>query len=1846
MIKIMHLNILFILFFLVNVISCTYELREINLNETKRGSLKNNEYDYYKITLPAEIDKDGQIVFELEPDPTLDAINNIVSDPNLYISIEEDHPNELRHTWASNRFGDETISIGGAHINPFQYYYIGVHCPERCNYMLRITHVMTIPLEDNIINSFTLKQNTVMRFSFHTKPKFTQCIVNVVGSYLASFNAYLAESNPSSSNTLTREPTFINGYRFLLINNEFVKNSDTKYELTVDNRHETQELNIWLKYDDENIKVNEAEIAYDSIVENKANCYYYDVDIANKKKDIIISTVLFNGMGFLHIGGFTTLSGDAITSSYKNKENTYAIIQNKVIHITYEDLLNYKNFNPKGVTSLNFCFYAEKNTSLAMKVYFYENYQRIQKLNYLYPGIEIEDILPKKSLTRYQMENFDVENDLHIFLSKKTGNPKLYLFMRNPDRNKDILEYYNFQPLKKANEVFEGEENFEGSYLILTKESNRCKRNKFSGKYSCILNVIIECDSNEECIYDLFFDHAKTTTFMKEKVIYSNVISQKEQDNYSITVNPSITNIAIVLTQNTGKTILHSVNLINDDGVYKINDILNNNDFLPGVIKVSKDTFKTKSLEGVINFVIEGISYASYSLYYYTYNENEIEDHLDQDKVSMVLEKGKIIKDIFLDNHKFKIYMYDSSKGSKTDLFVTLLESDFINYELYIFKDLADFSISNDKIYGYLWKGDTKDFVYIDKKDRKYIDNDIFYIMIYRVTPGSSNIEYNTIYLGVTDETTPFLLSEGIEFKNQLNKQHSSQSFYYNYINNGEHLKISLTLLFGHVIINVKINNFFYTKMNLIEESNLILIPSEHLVYMCQKKTNCGIEIDIVNDQDYIFSSSFLITVKSSKDTPVYLKQGVITKRTVISGEEDHFIVDIKPDKSFGAKISVFFMNGEGEVYARRALRSELFDLTNFPDQNNYEYMATYKSSNKGFYLIEIPYDELIIIDPCKILLTVKGLFPGYHTTKIDYSISISNVLNELITDKNYRLFISQGEIIHYHFRVTDNKKRLYVSMTNKDKDANMFLNFDKYITTIADYNWKNIGSHNEYIDISAEDPLFVNKQMDNIDGDYYLAIKGLDDCFFNLYISTQDVKIMTLEKGSPAGCTCESENDNCYFRFENINNPSIREVYEQDLVFYTEYTYGSGGIYGKLYPNGNMEDIVSSLPSKSNHDIGFDSSDFLYVCLKKIDPKYTFSSVFVVGIQCKEKALFDITAVALDKDSLVARSNKDLLYLKLNQDNFFYLSKSTGRSNKFIYYISKDEDFNFQVKNYFGKSQVHVYTNKTRIDYKFSEGEDRTLSYKDYHHVSDFVLDSDKEENKNYYGFVSKEFGKENYLYIEVKPFDVSLININVNYNDDIHYIPINKEVTVTFSKNYNGYFDILPESEELVITVTALDKIKMYDVYLKMNLLSKQANAQVINQTRYSKPNSKNYDIKGTTNLLTSAISLRVKNVPLLIKHISIVRILVNIEAQSSSPNQKVKIEITPVINNINRIRPQPNTYYFTGFEKEKRDKNLYTLKSLNKDDDLMVIEISMCKGNFMYALVDAIPKEDESYTSLKKRQVPSTLYSSNGKSIIIVRNLEVKEYYLIVYGDKSIPEFLDTSTKNETISYSEVDMLFKYYTTSEKKYQYLFTQDILTYDINFDNSGAKIQLPELKKRDTLGRENYADFMNYTLIVTDKLSDFYFMESTCYLTKLIQKNESNKIDYLKIKFDEKTNSININGFLKEKIYYLNILAKNERTGEAVTYKPIMINTKNRFDTYTKFVIIFLIVMSFVIFFCLLDIYRRYRIEHSKIQSDIEKKSDNSFMNKIGNLKNINLNVVKKKYSTLNEDSTKLNES
>ena len=83
----------------------------LELDLVKCGSLRNEEYDYYILSLPDQFGKGDHLIIELKPNPLLDLINNIISDPNLYMSTTEKNPIIDKYTFKSKRFGDETISI-------------------------------------------------------------------------------------------------------------------------------------------------------------------------------------------------------------------------------------------------------------------------------------------------------------------------------------------------------------------------------------------------------------------------------------------------------------------------------------------------------------------------------------------------------------------------------------------------------------------------------------------------------------------------------------------------------------------------------------------------------------------------------------------------------------------------------------------------------------------------------------------------------------------------------------------------------------------------------------------------------------------------------------------------------------------------------------------------------------------------------------------------------------------------------------------------------------------------------------------------------------------------------------------------------------------------------------------------------------------------------------------------------------------------------------------------------------------------------------------------------------------------------------------------------------------------------------------------------------------------------------------------------------------------------------------------------------------------------------------------------------------------------------------------------
>ena len=1663
-----------ILLFFYNFISCAKEPIVLELNQVRHGTLRDNEYDYYSLNLPDSFYKDSHLVVELEPNKELDLLNKIVSDPNIYMSLSEQNPDATKHTWKSQRFGDETIALSTLNVMPSQKFYISVYCKEKCNYILKTQLIKDNILRHNETNHFVLEPKSVTHYSFRTKFEFKELFVNVIGSFINSFKVYLAEDDPSSSNTLTPVPIIFNGYRFTIPKSVGLKNVNTnkKFKLVVDNDSEKQDLIIWLQYDNDNILIKEADILYDSINKDSAHCYYYRLDPYNRDEDIILSLSLFNGQGFVHMAGYNKVNADSISLNDKNKESNYIVVQSRAIHLTKSNYEKFGTFTENEKNSLNFCFYAEKDTSLSLKVYFLDNYKNLQALSVIYAGIGVEDIIPHNSIKKYKLEHFNIDKDILITLSGKTGDSKLYLIMESPEESEHILDWNTFQNLKKLNKVIEANLLYNSYNLILTKEQNKCKINKATGNYTCVLSAVVQCQSEINCNYNLVFDHLKTEVKMKPNELYTNVISQGEDDIYKIIIaDPSVKNLVVVLMQNTGNCLIRLDNFKSDAGNIQLGEEVQNKTFLPNLIKVSKDQIKAANLKGTFTVEVKGLSYASYSIYYYTFNEEEKQEALDQDKVSMKLEKGRIIRDIFLDEHRFKIYMYDlSNTKNKTDLFVGLVEVDYMNLDFYIFKDLNDFSFSENNVKGYLWRGDSHDTLYIRKDDPKLQNLNILYIMVfktrvYEVIGIGKKDSFTTFYLAITDENTPLVLNEGIEFSYDLDINHPSQNFYYYFImnqNEEQDLQISLSLMYGCIKVRIKIDGNLYNSTYEIEDTTLITITKQEFLKYSSCVQNHGIEIEVTYDNSFYLSSSFIISVKSAKNTPIVLKQGIIQQRTILSGEDQHFIIDLKPDKSFGAKITAMFVNSLGEIFVRRLLRNELFKTNIFPDENNFEYMASYQDNKNGFYLIEIPYSDFGGHSHCRVMVTVRGIAPGNYQTKISYSISVSNPIFDIVTDKNYKLFISQGEIANFYFKVGTRPKRLYISMTNKDKDALMFLTNEPNVTNLEQYIWTSSGTYNEYIDLSIYDPYFVERGITELKGDYYLSIQGQEDTFYNLYISSQEVKFMALKEGYPSGCECETENDNCYFRYENLNYQFNKEINDKRIIFYTEYTYGRGEMSAKLYKDGDMKEILNSLPSKTNNDFfANEKNDFLIMRINQEDSHLANTNVIVVGVQCKQKSLFDISVVPLDTTTDVSRYAKNIIFLKLDQDNVYYLNFLTGITTKFIYYISKNRDLNFQIKALFGKARIHIYVNDTN-EY-FNVIGKRKKSMNTYYHIADFEIDS-KIRNKGILsGRVPRLYGSDTMFHIEVKPLENCLFNMNINYDKVMYQLHLNKEVITEIKEyNYYAFYDFEASVNEVVVTVISFDDEAKYNVYLKTNVIPKEAvkkGEDDDDRYSYSKASYKNYDVKGSTNSLTSAVSLRIKNIQGSLKHkTDTARLLINVELVSYYHFKKIKIVVTPVVNDLVKINPLQNKYIFSSIEKRFVEKVVFNLKNNNEDNDLMIIELSSCKGHFLYTITDTPPLSTEQFSQLDKRKLEASEYSYNGKKIITVTDLEERDYYLTLYGLNSVndrPLFID---EHRPKNFSHVDVLFYYYTTKKSNFNYLVTQDALNYERNDDNLSQK--------------------------------------------------------------------------------------------------------------------------------------------------------------------------------------------
>ena len=1484
-------------------------------------------------------------------------------------------------------------------------------------------------------------------------------------------------------------------------------------------------------------------------------------------------------------------------------KDTYPIISDKSILLTNDNFENYPGFDiEKKNLDLHFCFIATEETSYAIKVYFQENAELAQKLNFLLPGVGTDDMLPGNNVTKYRLFYFEQNKDIKINLKIKNGKPKLFaIFTYNENFyvNKAAL-----QALRNNTLILESTELHYRNYeLRINKEDNRCLIQPIKNDKDCRMYAIIWCDTTDNCLYELLFDHIGDTINMVPKVLYSNIITENEVDKYRIRINEdNIKNIAVVLTQTTGSSKLRFVRFITENGEINFeNSEQFNKEYMPNALEIRAKDFIYNNIKGVFELEVIGYSFSSYNIYYYAFDE-ENSNKLDHKTISMALTKGTIIKDYIKKNHYIKVYSYDNSNvsGGNSDLFIYLESSfyDSFNYQIYVFSNLNDYSYENKKVKGFKFQNKYGNYIHIPKNDPNYIKGNL-YIMVYlkrfNYYEYNSNILYRNddsaesqFLLAITDENTPLTLIEGIEFKVPLTQKKQFQLFNYNHQNKNENLVLSMNIAFSKVKIGLKMNgaDFIYEKV--INDNFYLQVESEDIRNYCPSDKSCNVDIRVeaVNIQDLDIDLQVVMLCKSSKNSIVYLnKNSQFEQRVILHNEKQYFVIDANPAEGYALKINAIFTYGRGILYAKKAKKNEIIQQSIFPDENNCEYLSDYAIDNEEISIITIPYEDLKNDLPCQILLTVKGNFEYLGKNQGDYSISITNIVDDLFPNKNYRLFSLKGEIKYYHFTIKGNKKRLSISMTNKEVDGQMYLNYATINKDMSEFQWKSEGSYNEYIDISVDDPYFISRKIKNIDGDYYLAVRIFKDSYFNLFITDSDIKIMTITEDFPGTCRCEKEGDICYFRYENINSAFIADVVEQEIVFYFDFTYGSAEISANLYPHGNNEIILNSLTKRQIPDFkSLLSNKYLKILLNPEfkNPKYTLDSILILTTKCNTKSLFDFNVRPLLKGGDIVTKYGGIYYLDMDKDNIFYISASSIPL-KLALYSTTNKPISFEAMAMEGSANVHYYISN---DDDISIDEHNPNKIKGYKHLSEFIVSSDDKTSK--FDSISNDNSFRENIYFEVNARTNCLFSIHLHYSQDPLLLPMSKNMLGKFEEGkFYAYIELLKEYEEIIFSVEKMNPESEYSVYAKTSIVDSLNFKSLFS---YSAPSDNNYDLKASTNPFTSILSLKIKNVPkeLFTTGKKVITIFYIIPDNGRSFSDKFNMIAYPNVDHFEIIHPQPNKYIFSSISSKDVDKTVFNFQRQEKQNNLMVVEISACKGNFFYELSNTLNKNSQYETN---SHINSHRVNGKGKSTIVFQIYYNVEYYLSVYGIRE-----DEILFGDNINSTDIDFLLYYYSINEQDYYKTEFDSKLNYEIRGPGD-ILLKLPKLETINSKNEKMKINDLNISLIITENEKEYDYMDSICYLTRKIDMIESKHLyQNYSISINKNKNTIQITKLDKRKHYYMNVLITNKKTGQIFSLDPVEIKPHVLVVT-KKFSVTIMIIAIVILFFIMLYFYRKFRI-------------------------------------------------
>ena len=1554
-----------------------------------------------------------------------------------------------------------------------------------------------------------------------------------------------------------------------------------------------------------------------------------------------------------------------------------------------------------------FCIYGQLMSSYVLNTFLLSKAEFNQEYNYISPGSELIGYLFKNDVTKYELLDYSIYSNTNITLNLNSvqGETKFYVFFSNENFN---INKQNFENKILSNEILIPQYiSSQLSTVYIQPENNKCYQNKKNKNNYCKIYILTKCEkteNNDICSFKISTIYEDKPILLSPKRTYFNFISKGKQDIYEILITePEVNSLVVVLNTASGdaELTLKKKRDINEIGLSKNTELIGvskKDDYIPDVIRITPLKLLSENLIGRYLVYVSAKTFSSYNLYFYT-TLKEIKDvNLRITDVTASLKEGQIIKDYFPNDIDYKIYSYTPQSNVKKDIKIVLTRIN-VKFSFYIFKDFNKIKYKKDleniyteKFEGYEWASDVNNEITILKDDPKYKLNDTLYILVMKdEVENEENLEEGfqiekkalmMYYIGVTQEGIPFNLYEGIENSETLSEKYKEQKYIYTHYNLKETFVLDIMVLNGDidVYIDVKeineedkkvfqnIENTYIGKKSIRNKFNIdnyysFQLTRDYFEEYCGNNENsyqnnmggsCIIFIYITQGQmsrKNQKDSQYIITTKSSKNKGKMLLSGNVYQGELAPNSQEYFYIEeVKILK--GCNIYVNFYSPGAEVYARIPEIPEFGNNMRYPNSTFYDYKGRMNYIGKEIKIPSTIFERSKTNSlKIQILITIESsnfIYTRHYQNKnfnIKYSIYFSSDAKRINQNIPYTFFIRQGEYHYYIFYFDSKTENIYISLSNMNGDADLYLNYGKEnYPTPEESNWASLTSGQEYISINKEDKYFIDKEIKDISGYYTLLVTGITNTTYTLFISSFKEQVFPLKDNTPVNCRCEKKDDKCYFRYNNIFKESLdKKINYNEIIFTSEYKYGNGKMYAKIMKerelNNNFRDknYISYFPNEKNFQ--FSNSEkgkrnYMKVIVDK--DNYSKDSLILMTIICDEKTDAEITTASLSFNPINS-------YLYIERENTFYLKYNhdlKNYTNNFYFYSFKTENVFYQIHAYIGKAKVKIYSKDEKM--KFSDKNSQI-------HISEFIINSENDgQNKNdYFNYISKSMAKNKLITFEIMPMSDFGFYIELIYDKTWVRIPINKEKKI-FIKNDKAlaFFDISGKYSSIDINFSMENCVsKKLKIYLKFEIFEKKQDFNdmevYLNETdmdmdplsyAYSSPNKYNYDYKTKIKNFMCSANINVPDFPEYEEVISgtkIVRALLgfyiypddnlvytpmeeeedfddldldyeeekqylkNIQKKKKNlpkkrkPKSKesiVHVMVTSGINNIKRINLAPYNYYYSKTSLSEYDYQSEEIKIYNMDkikDNDQHMIINLHSCSGFYDI--KISSKIVNYDNNENDiYYQVTKDEGNNKYVYTIPNLNNNKHIYVSIKPRYSPECKD---------FNKYINLYNYNDKMQKN-----CSEELSYLINYySGSQANIIDSQIKRKLTYRRENKIIWVRipvlknyeYNIFWTKNSESFYQMDSICALNQLatdIKKGRNDEIQYMENIELNQYNEFPIeekNPFLK---LFVIVVSRNIKTNELSSFKPLIIPKKKGLNPII--VIIYFAVIIAVYFF------------------------------------------------------------